>query len=84
MTDLDRIDTRLVDIRGSASTPDAGIVVQTDIHGNITDLFLSNQALNMGPHRLAELIIDRQRAALARATAEAERICGAAGGRHHR
>ncbi|MFF2084382.1 hypothetical protein ACFVVM_11420 [Nocardia sp. NPDC058176] len=72
--EIDRVSARLAEIRGKASTPDAGVVVETDISGRITDLHLSDRAMTWGPHRLARSIADRHRAAMTQVYTEAEQV----------
>ncbi|WP_040783736.1 YbaB/EbfC family nucleoid-associated protein [Nocardia pneumoniae] len=72
--EIKRINEQLAAVRGSARSMDGSVSIETDVNGRITDLYLADYAMENGPDRLAALIIDRHRAALDNANAEATRI----------
>ncbi|MBF6302881.1 YbaB/EbfC family nucleoid-associated protein [Nocardia amamiensis] len=72
--EIKRINEQLAAVRGSARSMDGSVSIETDVSGRITDLYLADYAMENGPDRLAALIIDRHRAALDNANAEATRI----------
>ncbi|WP_054813472.1 YbaB/EbfC family nucleoid-associated protein [Nocardia arizonensis] len=69
-----RINEAIAGVRGRARAADGSVYVETDARGSITDLRLSDYALEHDPRRLAGLIADSHRAAHADAEAEAERV----------
>ncbi|MFD3704503.1 hypothetical protein ACFWUP_15285 [Nocardia sp. NPDC058658] len=51
------------------------MIIETDLGGRITDLWIADWAMEQhGPQRLAELIMDKHRVALGSAFDEASRI----------
>lgn len=63
--EIQRINDQLAEIRGSARAKDGSVSIVTDVGGRITELWLADWAMEQhGPQRLAELIMDRHRAAL--------------------
>ncbi|WP_280382371.1 YbaB/EbfC family nucleoid-associated protein [Nocardia wallacei] len=72
--EIQRINERLAGIRGSARSTDGSVAIETDVGGRITSLYLADYAMENGPDRLASLIVDRHRAALAEAESEATRV----------
>ncbi|WP_067465452.1 YbaB/EbfC family nucleoid-associated protein [Nocardia amamiensis] len=72
--EIKRLNEQLAAVRGSARSVDGSVSIETDVNGRITDLYLADYAMENGPDRLAALIIDRQRAAMDNANAEATRI----------
>ncbi|WP_024800286.1 YbaB/EbfC family nucleoid-associated protein [Nocardia sp. BMG51109] len=72
--EIKQINERLAGVRGSARSADGSVAIETDVGGRITSLYLADYAMENGPDRLAVLIVDRHRAALAEAEAEASRI----------
>ncbi|WP_454198511.1 YbaB/EbfC family nucleoid-associated protein [Nocardia sp. Marseille-Q1738] len=72
--EIKRLNEQLAAVRGAARSVDGSVSIETDVSGRITDLYLADYAMENGPDRLAALIIDRHRAALDNANAEATRI----------
>ncbi|MET7767402.1 YbaB/EbfC family nucleoid-associated protein [Nocardia sp. NPDC005366] len=68
-----RINEAVERVRGRSRSTDGTVYIETDARGSITDLRLSEYALEYGAERLAGLIVDRHRVAYAAAEAEAER-----------
>ncbi|WP_054811279.1 YbaB/EbfC family nucleoid-associated protein [Nocardia arizonensis] len=62
--EIDRINKRLAELRGSARAVDGSVAIETDPSGRITHLYLADYAMDNGPDALASLITDRHRAAM--------------------
>ncbi|WP_405177622.1 YbaB/EbfC family DNA-binding protein [Nocardia sp. NBC_01377] len=63
--DLDRLAHRVAElnaavgeVRGTSYSPDGSVHIEVDIYGAITRLRLNEFAMEHGPERFAELIID--------------------------
>ncbi|MFC6011181.1 hypothetical protein [Nocardia lasii] len=76
--DIEQADRRLAAIRGSARAQDGCMGIETDVGGRITDLWFADWAMEQHGQQLAEIIIDRHRAALDSAHAVATREFGGA------
>ncbi|MEV5837244.1 YbaB/EbfC family nucleoid-associated protein [Nocardia sp. NPDC052112] len=74
MLEIQRINERLAAVRGSARSSDGSVSIETDAGGRITDLYIADYAMDNGPQHLANLIIDRHRAALGNAEAAAVQL----------
>lgn len=74
---------RVDGIRGWAVNADQSIRVTTSVHGNLTDLFVSDEALALGPERIAAEIMhlarEATKAALAQGVGELSRALGDSG-----
>lgn len=63
--DIQRINEQLAGIRGSARAQDGSVIIETDVAGRITELWVADWAMeHHGPERFAGLIMNRHKAAL--------------------
>lgn len=71
--EIARINAELAEIRGSVRARDGSVLIETDVAGRITKIWLADYAMDDGPDHLASVISDTHRLALAEAMATAER-----------
>ncbi|MFI1461316.1 YbaB/EbfC family nucleoid-associated protein [Nocardia carnea] len=79
--EIARINAELAEIRGSIRSRDGSVLIETDVAGRITKIWLADYAMDDGPDHLATVIADTHRLALAEAMATAERTFNGTGER---
>lgn len=70
----ERIISAIAQVRGRAQTSGGAVIVETDVHGTITDLQIAPAAMAVDGGRLAKAIAQCHQTARQRADAEANRI----------
>ncbi|MEV0359013.1 YbaB/EbfC family nucleoid-associated protein [Nocardia sp. NPDC050697] len=70
------LNTAVAKVRGAAYSPDGSITIEVDIYGTITDLRLTEFAMERGPEHFAQLVRDCHERAHTAALAEARETEG--------
>lgn len=76
------LDTAVGNVRGEAYSPNGSIYLEVDLYGAITDLRLTEYAMEHGPKKFAQLIEDCHARAHSAALADARRVHETVRGQH--
>ncbi|MFC8044286.1 YbaB/EbfC family nucleoid-associated protein [Nocardia sp. NPDC057353] len=77
------VNTAVAEVRGTAFSPDGSVNIEVDIYGTITDLRLTDFAMERGPEHFAQLVRDCHERAHTTALTEARRVEDRIRGRQH-
>ncbi|WP_067652820.1 hypothetical protein [Nocardia harenae] len=68
------VNSAVAKVRGAAFSPDGSVNIEVDVYGTITDLRLTEFAMERGPEHFGQLVQDCHERAHAAALAEARRV----------